>query len=62
MLSGSDHTTEVLPVIEPESLGAAGPVADEQDAATTERSCRVLKDCGDCEPGGFGSTYGYSPR
>ena len=33
-----------------------------RDLTNSARTCRELENCGDCEPGGFGMTFGFSPR
>jgi hypothetical protein len=39
------------------------PLLKDVPAATpAKKTLKILKNCGDCEPGGFGSTYGFGPR
>ena len=54
--------TEILPGTEPEFIGPARPLEDKHDTTTAKETIKFVKNCGDCEPGGFGSTYGFSPR
>ena len=44
------------------SPGPVTPLKAPHDTPPVEVTYRILKNCGDCEPGGFGSTYGFSPR
>ncbi len=57
----TDDGTEILPGNKRESIGPERPLKDDQDATTEKETIKFVKNCGDCEPGGFGSTYGYSP-
>jgi hypothetical protein len=57
----TDCGTEILPGNEPEFIGPRHPLKDDQDPTTKKETIKFVKNCGDCEPGGFGSTYGYSP-
>ena len=62
MKDGTDHLAAVsldTPLESPEPANAPG---EAHDAVPGEKRGGILKDCGDCEPGGFGSTYGFSPR
>ena len=65
------YGTEILPSTEPEFIGPTRPLKNKHDTtparetiktATAKRTLKFVKNCGDCEPGGFGSTYGFSPR
>ncbi len=65
------YETEILPATEPEFIGPTRPLKDNHDettarettkTTTVKRTLKFVKNCGDCEPGGFGSTYGFSPR
>ena len=58
----ADYPAASLPDIEPLTLGPADPPRGEDDPTTAERLCKVVKNCGDCDLGGFGSTFGFSPR
>jgi hypothetical protein len=60
----TDYGTEILPANEPEFVGPKRPLKDkdEKDITTAKKTIKFVKNCGDCEPGGFGSTYGFSPR
>jgi hypothetical protein len=58
----TDFGTEILPGNETEFIGPKRPLKDEQDTTTATKTIKFLKNCGDCKPGGFGSTYGFSPR
>jgi hypothetical protein len=62
MKDAIDHEAELLPDIEPESFAAEHPLKDVPAATTAKQTLKILKNCGDCEPGGFGSTYGFGPR
>ncbi len=57
----TDCGTEILAGNEPEFIGPRRPLKDDQDTTTKKETIKFVKNCGDCEPGGFGSTYGYSP-
>ncbi len=57
-----DSGTKILPANEPGFIGPKRPLRDEQATTTAPKKIKFLKNCGDCEPGGFGSTYGFSPR
>ena len=57
----TDDGTEFPPGNEPELVGPKRPIEDDQETTTTMKTITFVKNCGDCEPGGFGSTYGYSP-
>jgi hypothetical protein len=46
----------------PEPAVAGRPLKDVPDAKKAKWTLKPLKNCGDCKPGGFGSTYGFSPR
>jgi hypothetical protein len=61
----------IVPGTEPEFIGPTRPLKDKHHTttaietaktATTKKTIKFLKNCGDCEPGGWGSTYGFSPR
>ena len=54
--------TKILPGTEPEFIGPARPLEDKHDTTTAKETIKFVKNCGDCEPGGFGSTHGFSPR
>jgi hypothetical protein len=54
--------TEILPADEPDFFGPTRPLKDKQDPKTAKETVKFVKNCGDCEPGGFGSTHGFSPR
>ena len=63
--------TEILPGTEPVFIGPMRPFKNKHDTTTkrenfktttAKKTIKFLKNCGDCEPGGFGSTYGFSPR
>jgi hypothetical protein len=56
------HPIKELPVSGPKSIATSKPLGDAHDEKTAKREYKILKNCGDCEPGGFGSTYGYGPR
>ena len=58
----TDDGTERLPGSEPEFLGPRRPLKNKKGTTTTQETVKFVKNCGDCEPGGFGSTYGFSPR
>ena len=62
MTDRTDYGTEILPGDESEFLGPTRPLKDKHDTTTAEETIKILKNCGDCEPGGFGSTYGFGPR
>jgi hypothetical protein len=62
MLDEKDHEVEDLPDSKPDSPRPAHPRPKPHDGPPVEKTCRILKNCGDCEPGGFGSTYGFGPR
>ena len=38
------------------------PLKGVPNSKTAKGTLITLKNCGDCKPGGFGSTYGFSPR
>jgi hypothetical protein len=57
----TDFGTEILPGNEPEFIEPKHPFKDKQDPTTAKETIKFVKNCGDCEPGGFGSTYGHSP-
>ena len=58
----TDIGTEIVRGKKPEYIGPAGPLKDKHDTTTAKETIKFVKNCGDCEPGGFGSTYGFSPR
>jgi len=62
MKDRKDHRAEDSRDSAPDSAGALHPLMDVPDAKMAKWTLRILKNCGDCEPGGFGSTYGFSPR
>jgi hypothetical protein len=62
MKEGTEHPAEDLPDLEPESLKPAYPAKYKLGLKQALRICNILKDCGDCETDGFGSTFGFSPR
>ena len=62
MKDAIDHEAEVLQDSEPESFAAEHPLEDVPAATSAIRILKILKNCGDCEPGGFGSTHGFGPR
>jgi hypothetical protein len=45
----------------PGVLAAVPPLKDTPDAEAVRRTLESLTSCGDCEPGGFGSIYGFGP-
>lgn len=61
MRDGKDRKTEILPESMPEAHGPTTPPKVPHDTPPIEVTYKVLKNCGDCEPGGFGSTYGHGP-
>lgn len=59
----TDFAAVIVPGTEPEFIGPTRPLEDKHDTTTAkEKTIKFVKNCGDCEPGGFGSTYGFSPR
>ena len=56
----TDFQTEMVPGKKPEFLGPRRPLKDKK-ATSTKEEIKFVKNCGDCEPGGFGSIYGFSP-
>ena len=67
----TDFGTEIVPGTEPEFVGPTRSLKDMHDTTTAKetiktttakKTIKFVKNCGDCEPGGFGSTYGFSPR
>jgi len=60
MSDRTDSKTAIVPGTEPEFIGPRRPLEDKKDT-TAQETIKFLKNCGDCEPGGFGSTYGFSP-
>ena len=67
----TNYGTEILPGTEPEFIRPTRPLEDKHDTTTAKetiktttakKTIKFVKNCGDCEPGGFGSTYGFSPR
>jgi hypothetical protein len=58
----TDFGTEILPADKPDFIGPSRPLKDKQDPTTVKETVKFVKNCGDCEPGGFGSTHGFSPR
>jgi hypothetical protein len=58
----TDFEPEIVAGTEPEFIGPKRPLKDEHDTTTAGKTIKFVKNCGDCEPGGFGSTYGFSPR
>ena len=57
-----DRELEALPDSKPDSTRPADLPREPRDGPPVEKTCRFLKNYGDCEPGGFGSIYGFSPR
>ncbi len=57
----TDDGMEILPGNEPKFVGPKRPLKDDQDTTTAKETIKFVKNCGDCQPGGFGSTYGHSP-
>jgi hypothetical protein len=62
MKDGKHHRAGDSRDIKPKSFAAVHHLKDVPDSETAERTLKILKNCGDCEPGGFGSTYGFGPR
>ena len=62
MRDETHHPAEGSPDSEPASLAAVHPLKAAPDVKTARRTLKILKNCGDCEPGGFGSTHGFGPR
>jgi hypothetical protein len=62
MRDNPEHPAEDLPSTEPESLRPANRARYKLYVKPAPRIRTVLKDCGDCETDGFGSTFGFSPR
>jgi hypothetical protein len=67
----TDFAPMIVPGTETEFLGPTRPLKDKHrtptaiettKTATTKKTLKFVKNCGDCEPGGWGSTYGFSPR
>ena len=58
----TDFGTEIPPGTEPEFIGPTRSLEDKHDTTKAKESIKFVKNCGDCEPGGFGSTHGFSPR
>ncbi len=57
-----NHLLKVPALVALKSIGSANPPGTVPEAANDEREAQNLKNCRDCEIGGFGATYGYSPR
>lgn len=62
MKDRKDHPAKDSRYSAPKSVGAVHLLKDVPDAKTAEWKLKPLKNCGDRNPGGFGSTYGFSPR
>jgi hypothetical protein len=62
MRNRKDREVEIPPEDVPALPDPTIPCKDTQDATTVKWTLKPLKNCGDCEPGGFGSTYGFGPR
>jgi hypothetical protein len=62
MRDRTDFGTEIVRGKKPEFIGPTRPLKDKHDTTTAKETIKFVKNCGDCEPGGFGSTYGFSPR
>ena len=60
MADRTDFRTEKVPGKKLEFFGPRRPPKNKK-ATTTKGKIKFVKNCGDCEPGGFGSTYGFSP-
>lgn len=61
MREGKDRNVEIQAKGEATPCGPATPPKVPHDTPPIEVTYKVLKNCGDCEPGGFGSTYGHGP-
>lgn len=58
----TDHPAKVPPVSRPETPGPVTTAEDKLPVKPALKRYRAPVVCGDCEPGGFGSKYGFSPR
>lgn len=62
MKDREDHLAVMAQVTEQEQVESKTSVKDSPDAGQEKTAFRFPRHCGDCEPGGFGSTYGFSSR
>ena len=62
MKDGKHLRAEVSRDREPRSSEPVRPLKDVPNSKTAIKTLKILKNCGDCEPGDFGSTYGFGPR
>lgn len=57
-----EHPTVRPPAKAPSNVGLEDPPAEEGESAAVLVASTTPTKYSDCEPHGFGSTYGYSPR
>jgi hypothetical protein len=62
MESEIDQAAKDLPDKAPKLCAKTDPPEATHDATNSEKECQAPRECGDCEPDGFGRIFGFSPR